>query len=119
MGAVAETTCLSLRGDATELAEAVAVAATVVCLALAIRAALGVGEHYDLEAAGIVTPIHLWIAKVTTAAYLLPVVTGVLTWRNDRWRNLHGKLAFVVLALTVVTTATGSLMLLWAEPITP
>ena len=29
MGAVAETTCLSLRGDATELAEAVAVAATV------------------------------------------------------------------------------------------
>src|SRR5690606_12029538 len=95
----------------------VAVAFAVLLLAGAIWSALELGELYDLGSAGIVTPIHLNVAKVTTAAYLLPVVTGVLAWRNERWRGVHGKLAFLVLVLTVFTTVTGALMLLWAEPI--
>jgi hypothetical protein len=86
-------------------------------LALAIVYALRVGELYDLEAAGLVTPIHLGLAKITTAAYLLPIFTGVMTWRDARWKRLHARLAWTVIALTLVTTITGVFMLLGAERI--
>lgn len=88
-------------------------------LGITIFFAERLGDRYDLEAAGLITPIHLTIAKITTAAYLLPVVTGVMTWRDNRWRRLHRVFAFSVLGLTLLTALTGTLMLLSAEPITP
>jgi hypothetical protein len=98
-------------------AHLLAVVATAAGLAAAIFYALELGELYDLEAAGVITPIHLTLAKITTAAYLLPIVTGVLTWRDARWRRLHARLAWTIVALTVVTTVTGALMLMGAEPL--
>ena len=69
------------------------------------------GDEYDVRTAGMITPIHLTLAKVTVLAYLLPIVTGVLTWRNIAWKPLHAKFAYTVLVLTVLTAATGSVML--------
>jgi hypothetical protein len=91
------------------------VAATLAALGLTIWFAEQMGEHYDLAAAGAITPVHLFLAKLTTLAYLAPLVTGVLTLRNPAWRPRHRVCAFVVLALTVVTAVTGTWMLLAAE----
>ncbi len=91
-----------------------AVLLTLAALAFTIVFAKKLGPHYDLHAAGVITPIHLWIAKLATAAYLAPLVTGLMTWRDRKWRSLHGKLAFTTIALTVVTALTGTLMLMWA-----
>lgn len=93
------------------------VAGAVLMLAATIYYALELGELYDLESAGIITPIHLTMAKVNTAAYLLPVVTGIRTLKNPKGRKLHGRVAWAVLILTVFTAVTGGLMLLWAAPV--
>lgn len=94
-----------------------AVAVALGLLGGAIWQALRVGELYDLEAAGAITPIHLTLARITTVSYLVPAITGVLTWRNERWRRWHGRCAWTVVALTIVTTVTGVLMLAGAEPL--
>lgn len=93
------------------------VASAVLMLVATIYYALELGELYDLESAGIITPIHLTMAKVNTAAYLLPVVTGIRTLKDPKARKLHGRVAWSVLILTVFTAATGGLMLLWATPL--
>jgi len=95
---------------------------TLVCcavagLASAIYFALQVGQHYDLEAAGPIPPIHMAMARIATAAYLLPVITGVMTLRRPRYKRLHGKVALLVIALTVLATVTGAIMLSMALPI--
>jgi hypothetical protein len=87
------------------------VVASVGALAVTIYYALKVGKLYDLPAAGAITPIHLAIAKVTTACYLLPIATGLRTIFAPATRRLHRKLAFLVLAMTVLTAITGTLML--------
>ncbi len=90
------------------------VAATVGALATTIAFAKALGHHYDLHAAGPITPIHLWIAKVATAAYVLPLVTGVMTLLDRKWRGVHNKVAIATLALTIVAAGTGTWMLLAA-----
>ncbi|HEX6884015.1 MAG TPA: hypothetical protein VF530_11590 [Planctomycetota bacterium] len=91
------------------------VALTVAALGTTIYFAEKMGRHYDLEAAGAITPVHLALAKLTTLLYLAPLVTGVLTLRDPRWRPRHRVAAFVVLALTVATAVTGTWMILAAE----
>jgi hypothetical protein len=91
------------------------VATTLLALATTIVFAERMGAHYDLAAAGWITPVHLWLAKGTTLAYLAPLATGVLTLRNARWRPRHRISAYAVLALTVATAVTGTWMLLAAE----
>jgi hypothetical protein len=93
-------------------AHLVLVAAAVVALVTSIVFAKRLGAVYDLTSAGWITPFHLGLAKVTTACYLLPVVTGVATLRNARARPWHARTAWLVLALTVFTTVTGAWMLL-------
>jgi hypothetical protein len=88
---------------------------TLAALGTTIFFAERMGEHYDLATAGLITPVHLTLAKLTTLAYLAPLATGVLTIRDPRWRRRHRVCAFVVLALTVATAATGTWMLLAAE----
>ena len=90
---------------------------TVVSLAVTIYWAEQLGEEYDLESAGAITPVHLWMAKFTVAAYLLPVVTGLATIKNPKRRKLHGKVAFFVLAMTLATFATGLWMILASQPL--
>lgn len=93
-----------------------AVIAAVACLGITIFFAEKMGDHYDLDSAGLITPVHLFIAKACTLAYLGPVVTGILTWRDaGRYRRLHRTLAFTVLGLTVATAVTGTWMLLASE----
>lgn len=90
-----------------------AVVSAVVCLGITIYFAEKMGDHYDLESAGAITPVHLFIAKACTLAYLGPVITGILTWRDAaRYRRLHRTLAFTVLGLTVATAVTGTWMVL-------
>src|SRR5262245_52547556 len=91
------------------------VAATLAALATTIVFAGRMGAHYDLTKAGLITPVHLTLAKVTTLAYLAPLATGVLTLRNPAWRRRHRFCAFVVLGLTVATAVTGTWMILAAE----
>lgn len=95
-----------------------AVALVVATLGTTIYFAEKMGDLYDLAAAGAITPVHLTIAKLTTLAYLAPVVTGILTIRNARWRARHRLCAFTVLALTVATAITGTWMVL-ASPRLP
>jgi hypothetical protein len=94
-----------------------AVALAVASLGTTIFFAERMGDHYDLAAAGTITPVHLTIAKLTTLAYLAPLVTGILTTRDARWRARHRVCAFTVLGLTVATAVTGTWMVLAAPRI--
>lgn len=96
-----------------------AVACSVALLLVTIWYAEQLGREYDLEAAGRIKPVHLTLAKLATAAYLAPLVTGVMTWRNRRWRNVHRIAAFATLLLTVAAAATGTWMVFAAEPLDP
>ncbi len=76
------------------------------------------GELYDLESAGAITPVHLFLAKLTVVSYVLPVCTGIWTVRNkERALAWHRRAAYSVLALTVLTAITGTCMVLAAERI--
>ena len=59
--------------------------------------------------------MHLLIAKTCTAAYVLPVVTGILVIRRSGSVRLHRIAAFSVLGLTVLTAITGAWMVLLSE----
>lgn len=90
---------------------------SVVSLGVAIYYALSVGDVYDLEAAGVITPIHLGLARLTTASYLWPLVTGPLAARGKVPGRVHHIGAYVALGLTVAATVTGVMMLMGAEPL--
>ena len=90
---------------------------SVAGLAASIVFALELGEVYDLDAAGWITPVHLGLAKIATFLYVWPAATGVLTLRDDKWRRSHRVAALSVFTLTVLATITGAWMLLAAERI--
>ncbi len=94
----------------------VCVLLTLASLVWTIRDAYKMGEVYDLHSAGIITPIHLTLAKITTVALLAPLVTGVRTLYVPKTRSLHAKLAYSVLFLVVVCAATGVAMILMSNP---
>lgn len=89
----------------------------VASLGVTIYFAEQLGELYDLASAGRITPIHLALAKATVVAYLLPVITGVMTWRSVRHKKMHARMAWTVLALTVATATTGVMMIAWSDPL--
>lgn len=86
-------------------------------LGLAIYYAELLGEEYDLDSAGLIYPVHLVFAKATVLAYLLPVITGVMTIKSKCKRTTHGRVAVAVILLTVVTAVTGLWMVLAATPL--
>ena len=90
---------------------------TVGSLGATIYWAERLGELYDLESAGWIYPLHLLLAKIATVSYLLPVITGLRTIKHPAARTLHGRVAFLVLGLTVLTAVTGSWMVLAADPL--
>lgn len=91
------------------------VAAVLASLGVTILSALRMGELYDLAAAGTITPVHLTLAKLTVLAYLLPIATGLRTWRHPRTRTLHRRLAYLALGMTALAFVTGVWMMLAAE----
>lgn len=96
-----------------------AVVAMALSLALAIWFAERLGEEIDVRSAGIITPIHLTLAKITTLGYLLPIATGIRTLRHPATRRLHGRLAYTLVGLTLLTTVTGLAMLLSSDRVVP
>jgi len=90
---------------------------SIAALGTTIYYAEKLGQLYDLESAGFITPLHLAIAKLATLAYLLPIVTGARLWFGKGSRKLHFWIAMAVLALTVVTAVTGTWMVLASEPV--
>ena len=95
------------------------VVASFASLFASIRYAVRLGEVLDLQSAGPITPIHLALAKIATASYALPVVTGLFTLRNRTWRRAHFVCAMIALSLTVLAAATGTLMWLLSETAVP
>jgi len=93
------------------------VATTVALLGITIYFAEQLGQRYDLKSAGVITPVHLALAKIATASYLLPVASGIATLRNRRWRRMHLTLAVITLTLTVGAAGTGTAMLLMSDPL--
>ncbi|MEC7231970.1 MAG: hypothetical protein VXZ39_14495 [Planctomycetota bacterium] len=91
------------------------VLAAVASLGVAIWFALALGELYDLEAAGDITPIHLGLARATTAVYLWPLLTGPLAYKGLIPSGVHRTGAWLALVMTVAATVTGVMMLLGAE----
>lgn len=94
------------------------VACAVTLLGVTIYFAEQLGHDYDLESAGVITPIHLAIAKVTVLAYLLPLISGFMTLRDIRRKSVHFKLAMFVLLMTALTFVTGLMMVMASDPIT-
>jgi hypothetical protein len=92
------------------------VVGVVAMLGATIYFALEVGKIYDLESAGVITPIHLTLAKITTAAYLLPIIAGLRTIYRPASRALHRRLAYVALTMTVLSAITGAVMILMSAP---
>ncbi len=95
----------------------VAVTGAVLSLGITIYFAEKLGESFDLEAAGRIKDVHLFMAKSAVFAYLLPLITGPLTIRNPLWLPWHRRVAYLVLLFTVATAVTGTWMLLLAEPL--
>ncbi len=75
------------------------------------------GKLYDLEAAGVITPIHLTLAKLTVFSYLLPIGLGIATTRRRSLLPWHRRAAYFALGATVLTSITGTWMILAAERI--
>jgi hypothetical protein len=90
---------------------------SLVSLGTTIWFAEKLGEGYDLETAGVITPIHLALAKTATLSYLLPLVTGPITMRRPEFVRWHRISAILVLVLTVLAASTGMTMVLLAEPL--
>lgn len=90
---------------------------SLLALAITIYFAEKLGEQYDVESAGMITPIHLTLAKITTALYALPVITGIMTIRKPVHLRWHRRIAFTVLGMTVVTACTGIAMILLSDPV--
>jgi len=112
LGAAAYTGRLALRKAHITL-----VATTALLLAVTIYYAKMLGEVYDLEAAGWITPVHLTIAKVATVGLVLPIVTGLMTIRNPERFPWHQRLAWLVILIILVAAVTGTWMILAAEPL--
>lgn len=91
------------------------VALTVVSLGTTIYWAERLGELYHFDNAGWIYPFHLTVAKIATAAYLAPLFTGLRTLKHPAMRRIHGRVAYLVLGLTVLTAITGTWMVLAAE----
>lgn len=85
------------------------------CFAWTIAAAYRLGDLYDLEAAGWIFPVHMFIARAGTAALLLPAVSGLVVLKTGRHHALHRKLAFLAFGTVVLAALTGFWML-YAAP---
>jgi len=77
------------------------------------------GRALDLKAAGWITPVHLALAKTTTLAYALPMISGMLALTSERWKARHKCLAWLLIAMTLATVATGAWMALKAPHLAP
>jgi hypothetical protein len=88
-----------------------AVGFALAALGATIFCAYRLGHTLDLESAGIITPIHLTLARAATIALLVPVVLGIRTLFVPATRAWHARAAWFALALVVAAAITGVIML--------
>ncbi len=93
------------------------VVCTISSLATTIYYAVQLGDSYNLESAGTIYHVHMFLARLATLSYIAPIVSGIATIRNGRHRALHGKIALMVIVLTVLAACTGVWMIMCAEKI--
>mgnify|MGYP003662163601 CR=1 FL=1 len=88
-----------------------------VCLLIwTIIAALDLGTGYDLDSAGRIYPVHMFLARLATAGLVLPVVTGTITLRTGKLHRYHRIGAVTAFGLVVMAATTGIWMILAAAP---
>ena len=88
------------------------VVSAVLSLGVTIYFAEQLGRQLDLDRAGWIKPVHLVIAKLATAAYLAPIVTGVRLLSDPRRIGTHRIAAYGTLGLTILTAITGCWMVI-------
>jgi len=85
-------------------------------LAVTIYFAYRLGETLDLASAGIITPIHLFLARVATLGLVIASGLGIRTLFFPKSRRAHMKLAWIALGLVVLAAITGVIMVSLAAP---
>ncbi len=88
---------------------------TLISLTVAIVFALKLGKLYDLQSTGAIFTVHMAVAKLAAASYVLPIITGIRTLKARAHHRLHFWAAMLVLVLTAAASITGTLMLYWAQ----
>ena len=92
------------------------VGVSVCLLVWTIIAALDLGTGYDLDSAGRIYPVHMFLARLATLGLLLPVVTGLVTLRTGKQHRYHRQGALAAFSLIVLAAITGIWMILAATP---
>jgi hypothetical protein len=87
-----------------------AVLVTYALLGTTIYYAYALGRVLDLEAAGVITPIHLALARVATLALLVASAFGVRVLFVPAARGTHKRVVWIALALVVLAAGTGVAM---------
>ncbi len=93
-----------------------AVLLAYVSLAVTIYYAYRLGDTLDLASAGIITPIHLFLARAATLGLLVASALGIKTLFFPKSRRTHMKLAWFALGLVVLAAITGVIMVSLASP---
>ena len=90
---------------------------TLALLGWTVFEAYALGDHYDLESAGLVFHVHMFLARAATASLLIPVMGGALVLWKGRFHAAHRIAAFVAVTLVTLAAITGVWMLAWATPL--
>lgn len=96
-----------------------AVGLTGISLGVTIWFAYRLGHTLDLASAGIITPIHLTLARIATLAILAAIVMGLVALRSPNRIRLHKRVAWIALSLVVLSAITGVAMVSMASTIAP
>lgn len=93
-----------------------AVGLTVASLGVTIWRAYRLGDTLDLDSAGIITPIHLTLARAATLAIVLAIGLGVRTLYAPGTVRRHRAVAWLALSIVVLSAITGVVMVALAQP---
>lgn len=87
-----------------------AVGLTTASLGVTIYYAYQLGHTLDLASAGVITPIHLTLARIATFAIVVAIVMGLVALRTPRLVRVHKRVAWIALSLVVLAAITGVIM---------
>lgn len=94
-----------------------AVGLTVASLGVTIFYAYRLGQALDLKSAGVITPIHLTLARIATLAIVVTIGIGLRSLFAPKTLKLHKRAAWISLSLVVLAAVTGVVMVSLADPI--
>jgi hypothetical protein len=94
-----------------------AVGVTVAALGVTIYYAYRLGDTLDLKSAGMITPIHLFLARLATLSIVITIGIGLRTLLVPTTLKLHKRAAWLSLSLVVLAAITGIVMVSLAHPV--